>query len=104
LTSSKQATEGPSGCPGGAAPSPSPSPGTVVGIDHKAILTEVRANLAKLDSCQRHEFVGLREGAIRCKDGFAFRDYRCANCGGKVDSHAERWYRRGIEHGKGGAR
>lgn len=99
MTSSKQATEGPSGSLGGAAPSPAPS--TTVGIDHKAILADVRANLAKLDACPRHDFVGVKETAIGpSKDGgWVYRDYVCASCGGKVDSHAERWYRRGTSDG-----
>lgn len=66
-----------------------------------SILTEVRANLAKLDACPRHNFVGVQETAIGpSKDGgWVYRDYRCTNCGGKVDSHAERWYRRGTSDG-----
>lgn len=80
--------------------------GTASGLGRPAvdsILGEVRANLAKLDACPGHEFVGVPEGAMRCKDGFVYRKFRCVHCEGTVDSHAEHWYRRGIEHAKGGA-
>jgi hypothetical protein len=83
--------------------------GTVSGLGRPAmdsILVEVRSNLAKLNACPRHEFVGIKETALgQTKDGgWVFRDYRCSNCGGKVDSHAEHWYRRGLEHARGGAK
>lgn len=80
--------------------------GAVSGLGRPAvdsILVEVRANLAKLDACHRHDFVGVADGAIKCKDGLAYQRYRCTNCGGKVDAHAARWYRLGLEHAKGGA-
>lgn len=66
-----------------------------------SILAEVRANMAKLDACPRHVFVGVFESAIKCKDGLAFQRYLCTRCGGSVDSSAARWYRLGLEHGSG---
>ncbi|MGE5786458.1 MAG: hypothetical protein ACM3ZE_17815 [Myxococcales bacterium] len=83
--------------------------GAVSGLGRPAvdsILTEVRANLAKLDACPRHEFAGVKETAAGpAKDGsYLFRDYRCSRCGGKVDSHAARWYRLGLDHAKGGTK
>jgi hypothetical protein len=83
--------------------------GSVSGLGRPAmdsILADVQANLAKLNACPRHDFVGIQETALRqTKDGgWVFRDYRCSNCSGKVDSHAEHWYRRGIEHAEGGAK
>lgn len=78
--------------------------GAVSGLGRPAvdsILAEVRANNAKLDACPRHDFVGVADGAIKCKDGLAYQRYRCTNCGGKVDSSAARWYRLGLEHGSG---
>lgn len=69
-------------------------------IDAKAILAEVRENHAKLDGCNLHDFQGLPERAMQCKDGLIYRDYRCARCGGKVSASEYRWYMRGIEHGK----
>lgn len=82
--------------------------GSVSGLGRPAvdsILVEVRANLAKLDACSRHEFVGVKETAIgpSKNGGWVYRDFLCANCGGKVDAHAERWYRIGLEHAKGGS-
>lgn len=72
-------------------------------FDTKAIAAEVRANLATLDACSLHEFVGLPEGAMQCKDGLLYRKFRCSKCGGTCDSHALRWYELGLKHAKGGA-
>jgi hypothetical protein len=77
--------------------------GSISGLDRKSmdsILTDVRANLAKLDACTRHEFVGVPECSVKCKDGVLYRNFRCVNCGGTVDFHTEHWYRLGIEHGR----
>jgi hypothetical protein len=63
------------------------------------ILAAVRANLARLASCSLHDFHGVPEGAMPCKDGFVYRDYRCSKCGGKISSSDHRWYVRGLEHG-----
>ena len=59
----------------------------------REILAEVNANLAKLESCQRHEFVQM--------DGSQFAKFQCRHCGGIARGIEVAWYRRGIEHGKG---
>ena len=50
----------------------------------------VKANQAKLDACQRHEFepVSMSETGLR-------RRYCCQHCGGEVDAHAYHWYEMG---------
>lgn len=68
-------------------------------IDPKVILAEVRENLAKLAGCALHDFHGVPERAMQCKDGLLYRDYRCSVCGGKVSASDYRWYQRGLEHG-----
>jgi hypothetical protein len=75
--------------------------GKSVGVDHKAIMVDVRANLAKLNACPRHDFQGIQDTSLgTLGDGSKwFRDYRCTRCGGKVDSHGYHWYQRGVEHG-----
>jgi hypothetical protein len=68
-------------------------------IDPAAILADVRANIAKLHGCEHHDFHGIPERAMPCKDGLLYRDYRCSRCGGKVSASDYRWYQRGLEHG-----
>ena len=76
--------------------------GEAVGLtreDMTAIWEGVKANQAKLDGCQRHDFVGIdageRYGSLRFKVKF-----RCKRCQGTVDASAMRWYQRGLEHAR----
>ena len=59
------------------------------------LLEEVRANIKKLDSCPKHDFVPFEEDTKKFTN-----KYECKNCGGTVDNHAFRWYTKGLEHGK----
>lgn len=71
-------------------------------FDPRALAAEVKVNLSKLDTCQRHEFEG-DPGSVMAtlKDGSPwFRRYRCTRCGGSVDSHAYHWYQLGLRHAK----
>ena len=64
-----------------------------------AVLWEqVKENHRVLDSCDMHSFelIGPEE-----QSPFG-RRYRCARCGGEVDSHACYWYNLGFQHGKAG--
>lgn len=58
----------------------------------REILAEVKANIAKLQSCQRHEFDQM--------DGSQFAKFRCRHCGGIARGVEVVWYRRGLEHGE----
>lgn len=62
-------------------------------IDSKAILQEVRENLARLDACRQHTFqpVGDPRRPLGMK-------YECSACRGTVDASAKLWYERGLEH------
>ncbi len=53
------------------------------------IMKEVKANIALLDTCARHDF-GPRIPLQR--------KYACSNCGGTVDTAARYWYGKGLEH------
>lgn len=55
---------------------------------------EVKANHAKLDACKGpHTFEPIDSTKkIGCR-------YRCALCGGEVDSINKSWYAKGLEHG-----
>lgn len=68
-----------------------------VGVSRPSMLElwdAVKANSAKLESCQRHDFVALEtERRLGGK-------YRCSACGGEADSHAVHWYRAGLRHGR----
>lgn len=55
------------------------------------IVVEVKANQAKLVACRRHAFVVIGEPRYNAR-------YRCANCGGEVDSSARFWYEEGRKH------
>lgn len=61
-------------------------------IDTKAILVEVKANMAKLESCPRHDF--------QRNENKLFSKFRCSVCGGTVDSITVHWYKKGLEHAK----
>lgn len=66
-------------------------------IDTKAILAEVRANMAKLEGCAGpHDFsVPLR------KIGSLIAEWSCAKCGGHIPNIEKIWYERGLAHGQG---
>lgn len=57
----------------------------------KEIAEEAKANVARLNSCSRHDFqpVGRRAFAD---------DYVCQHCQGKVNSSSFRWYSDGLIH------
>lgn len=57
------------------------------------MLKEVRANIAKLNSCKRHVFDEAPQHSFMHR-------HTCMNCGGKADRLAVFWYNRGIEHSK----
>jgi hypothetical protein len=61
----------------------------------KAIWEKVKANHAKLDSCEGpHQFEeSSRPGS---PDG---HKYRCTRCGGELDSINTDWYNQGLKHG-----
>lgn len=65
--------------------------------DHQRIWEEVKANHAKLDGCPGpHDFQpceSIRGTAVP-------RRYRCAICGGEVDTINRRWYQRGLDHAR----
>jgi hypothetical protein len=63
-------------------------------IDTKQIIADVRANLAKLDACPRHEF--RRKGD---SGRVMFRSI-CAKCGGELDGIQAKYYEVGIGHGR----
>lgn len=69
-------------------------------VDFDAIAANVKENLARLKTCDHHDFQPI-DGAKPL-----FRRARCTRCGGEVDSLHAVWYARGIEHGKklGGAK
>lgn len=56
------------------------------------IWADVKANGAKLASCQRHEFVSESPGKIGSK-------WRCTACGGTVSASDANWYSLGRKHG-----
>lgn len=58
------------------------------------IAKDVKANMDKLESCDRHEFTIPHR-----KIGELVRDWRCTKCGGHVESSYKRWYERGLKHG-----
>ena len=53
--------------------------------DMEALLAEVRANHAKLESCEYHEFELIGGGPLKQR-------YRCMNCMGEIDAIAYRWH------------
>jgi hypothetical protein len=67
-----------------------------VPIDAKAILIEVRANIAALDGC-----VGPHDFSVPYrKSGTLVMDWSCARCGGHVPFIEKHWYERGLAHGR----
>lgn len=64
-------------------------------IDGKALLAEVRANLAKLDGCAGpHDFKPIEPREHRL-----FGKLRCEKCGGQIQRSDYIWYERGLKHG-----
>lgn len=56
---------------------------------------KARENIARLNACERHQFEPIGPvQPLRTR-------YRCAKCGGEVDSHARHWYERGLIDGGG---
>lgn len=68
--------------------------------ESKAILKQVRANLAKLDGCPGpHDLVPHE----RFKPGSPIvRNHRCTLCGGVMDMAYIHWYQQGLKHGREG--
>lgn len=54
---------------------------------------EVKANHARLDTCDGHDFEP-RTG------GLQQRKRRCRRCGGELDCVDAAWYEKGVEHGR----
>ena len=78
-------------------------------IDFKAIQAEVKANMAKLDGCARHEFdipIDRRtKKPIAPPPGpskLFFCEWECIHCGGQVGGREKGWYERGIKHARAG--
>lgn len=59
----------------------------------KQLLADVRANVARLNACPRHDFQPT--GPTRP----LMQRYACTACGGQIDSLAFHWYTRGLAHG-----
>jgi len=55
------------------------------------IWSDVQANQAKLNACQRHEFISESPGKLNAK-------WRCSACGGVVTSTNAYWYEAGRRH------
>ncbi len=72
--------------------------GAVSGLgtdEARKIFEQVKTNHARLEGCAGpHVFVEHRHV------GKLVREYRCALCGGTLDSINVGWYRRGLEHGQ----
>lgn len=64
----------------------------IMGIDAKAILTEVRSNLSLLGDCEKHSFGTITE--------YKFGDFNkrltCNNCGGEMRAGDILKYRKGY--------
>lgn len=68
------------------------------------IFLRVRANSKRLESCVRHNFIGIPGQELgTCKDGTViYRRFRCLTCEGEADSINVSWYNKGRKHGMGG--
>ena len=55
----------------------------------ESLAAQVKANHARLNDCAWHEFHPIA-GRDRLR-----KRYRCARCGGEVDSHAYYWHEQG---------
>lgn len=66
-------------------------------FDSKAVLAEVQANMARLESCALpHDFAPIASDARPM-----MKRHVCSKCRGEVDGSAAHWYRRGLEHARG---
>lgn len=64
----------------------------LTGVPHEDMLHiwhEVRANSAKLASCNRHVFAATEPGKLGTR-------YECYRCGGRTDVSSVHWYQLGI--------
>jgi len=70
-------------------------------IDTKQIMADVKANHAKLESCDRHDFSQPIDRRTKepIPERVVFCDWRCVRCGGWVDCHAKHWFDIGVRHG-----
>jgi hypothetical protein len=72
--------------------------GSVSGLGREAVLgiwAKVKDNHARLDACPGpHDFRRISE---RPTIGPA---YSCAKCGGTVSTSDQKWYERGLKHGR----
>jgi len=57
----------------------------------QVILDEVKANRAKLDGCQGHDFEPVTPGLFGTK-------YVCRHCQGMTDGVSVNWYKTGLAH------
>ena len=69
--------------------------------DLKSIHEQVKANHAKLEACDAHDFSipidritlkEINERVFGCK-------WSCKHCGGNVDGQSKYWYLKGVLHG-----
>lgn len=57
----------------------------------KSIFSEVKANLAALEACPKHQFEDVTpEELLRKK-------FRCTRCGGTIGRQEYNWYQRGLK-------
>lgn len=62
-------------------------------IDVEAIRKEVQANMARLDTCSRHQF-------DHPTNPFSRQKSKCRSCGGTMDLLQAKAYERGFDHGR----
>lgn len=63
-------------------------------IDVKALVAEVQENQTRIQGC-----VGPHAFEDATPDRKIGKTYRCAKCGGAVNSQAFYWYQTGLQHG-----
>jgi hypothetical protein len=68
----------------------------VTRAESKKIWEQVKANHAKLDACEGHEFSPVAKYPDR--PDHALKDYVCTKCGGRIDAIAHHWYQMGMKH------
>lgn len=65
----------------------------LTGVTKKEVLSiweQVKANKARLDECNLHNFVQI--------DNRLGSKWRCDKCQGEVDASAVLWYQKGLNH------
>lgn len=69
-------------------------------IDMDAIIAEVKANRALLESCSGHDFsIAIdRITKVPLTEVKTFCDWKCSKCGGHVDGMMKIWYNKGVAH------